>query len=117
MKGDDMISYILALGIWTVVFGTIILFWVMVRKKSLSTTKFRGYLIYAIIMICAGIVTIILNKYDGVCGIFCGVTMLYVSYNDRNAYSRFTTPYFKNIEFFLFGALFICYGLIRIFCD
>lgn len=103
MKGDNMISYILALGIWTVVLGTIMLFWVMVRKKSISATKFRVYLIYAIIMICAGIVTIILNKYDGVCGILCGVTMLYVSYNDRNAYSRFTIPYIDNIETFLWG--------------
>lgn len=117
MKGDNMISYILALGIWTVVLGTIMLFWVMVRKKSISATKFRVYLIYAIIMICAGIVTIILNKYDGVCGILCGVTMLYVSYNDRNAYSRFTIPYIDNIETFFMGAVLVCYGLIRIFCE
>lgn len=75
MKGDNMISYILAWGIWTVVLGTIMLFWVMVRKKSISATKFGAYLIYAIIMICVGIVTIILNKYDGVCGMLCGVIM------------------------------------------
>ena len=117
MNVDNMILYILAWGILTVVLGTIMLFWVMVHKKSLSTTKFRVYLFYAIIMICAGIVTIILNKYDGVCGILCGVTMLHVSYNDRKAYSRFTTPYIDNIETFSFGALLICYGLIRIFCD
>lgn len=117
MKGDNMISYILALGIWTVVLGTIMLFWVMVRKKSISATKFRVYLIYAIIMICAGIVTIILNKYDGVCGILCGEPMLYVSYNDRNAYSRFTIPYIDNIETFFMGAVLVCYGLIRIFCE
>lgn len=59
MKGDNMISYILAWGIWTVVLGTIMLFWVMVRKKSISATKFGAYLIYAIIMICVGIVTFV----------------------------------------------------------
>ena len=72
----------------------------MVRKKSISATKFGAYLIYAIIMICVGIVTIILNKYDGVCGILCGVTMLHVSYNDRNTYSRFTIPYIDNLQAF-----------------
>lgn len=46
MKGDNMISYILAWGIWTVVLGTIMLFWVMVRKKSISATKFGAYLIF-----------------------------------------------------------------------
>lgn len=117
MKGDNMISYILAWGIWTVVLGTIMLIWVMLRKKSISATKFGAYLIYAIIMICVGIVTIILNKYDGVCGILCGVIMLHVSYNDRNTYSRFTIPYIDNIETFFVGAVLICYGLIRIFCE
>lgn len=59
MKGDNMISYILAWGIWTVVLGAIMLIWVMVRKKSISATKFGAYLIYAIIMICVGIVTFV----------------------------------------------------------
>lgn len=110
-----MIWYILVWGILTVSVGTIMLFWVMVRKKSISATKCRWYLIYAIIMICAGIVTVTLNKYDGVCGILCGVVMLRMSYSDRNTYSRFTSPYIHNIETFLTGAVLICYGLIRIF--
>lgn len=50
-------------------------------------------------------------------GILCGITMLHVSYNDRNTYSRFTIPYIDNIERFFVGAVLICYGLIRIFCE
>lgn len=63
MKGDNMISYILAWGIWTVVLGTIMLIWVMVRKKSISATKFGAYLIYAIIMICVGINLLWIDSY------------------------------------------------------
>lgn len=45
MKGDNMISYILAWGIWTVVLGTIMLIWVMVRKKSISMMVFVAYFV------------------------------------------------------------------------
>ena len=68
-------------------------------------------------MICAGVITIILNKYDGVCGILYGMLFLHLSYSNRNTYSRFTTLWIDNIETFLIGAVTICYGLIRIFCE
>lgn len=90
----------------------------MMHKKSVGATIFGAYLIYAIIMVCAGIIAIITNKYDSICAILFGITFLRFTYSTKKGYSpSFTINYINHLKGYFVGASSILYGLVRLFCE
>ncbi len=67
-------------------------------------------------MVCLGITTIILEKYDSICAIFFGITFLKIAYNDRHTFPpRFTIGYINYLKGYVVGFGAIVYALCRIF--
>ena len=103
-------SYIYIWGILAFVTG------IAIHKKSVSAIKNGTYLIFSIMMICLGITTIFLKRYDSICAIYFGITFLNITYKDRRNYPpSFTISYIDYLKGYFVGFGSIMYGLFRIF--
>lgn len=92
------------------------MFSVIKHKKSVSAIKNGTYLIFSIMMICLGITTIFLKRYDSICAIYFGITFLNITYKDRRAFPpSFTIDYINYLKGYIVGFGSIMYGLFRIF--
>ena len=109
-------SYIYIWGILAFVTGIAIMFSVIKHKKSVSAIKNGTYLIFSIMMICLGITTIFLKRYDSICAISFGITFLNITYRDRRNYPpSFTISYIDYLKGYFVGFVSIMYSLFRIF--
>ena len=87
-------SYIHVWGILATVTGIAATYSVIKNRKPASGILHGVYLTFSIIMVCLGITTIILEKYDSICAIFFGITFLKIAYNDRHTFPPdFTIDY------------------------
>lgn len=92
------------------------MFSVIKHKKSVSAIKNGTYLIFSILMICLGITTIFLKRYDSICAISFGITFLNITYKDRRNYPpSFTISYIDYLKGYFVGFGSIMYGLFRFF--
>lgn len=113
---ESNMSYICLWGILASITGIAIMFSVIKHKKSVSAIKNGTYLIFSILMICLGITTIFLKRYDSICAISFGITFLNITYKDRRNYPpSFTISYIDYLKGYFVGFGSIMYGLFRIF--
>ena len=109
-------SYIYIWGILAVVTGIIAMVFVIRKKKSTSAISYNTYLIFSIVMMCIGILTLIFKKGDNICAILFGITFLKITYNDRRNYPpKFDISYINHLKGYFVGYGSIIYGLLRIF--
>lgn len=109
-------NYICLWGILASITGIAIMFSVIKHKKSVSAIFYGTYLIFSIMMICLGITTIFLKRYDSICAIYFGITFLNITYKDRRAFPpSFTIDYINYLKGYFVGFGAIMYGLFRIF--
>lgn len=103
-------------GILAVVTGIIATVFVIRKKKSTSAISYNTYLIFSIVMMCIGILTLILKRGDNICAILYGITFLKITYNDRHNYPpKFTISYIDHLKGYFVGYGSIFYGLFRFF--
>ncbi len=109
-------SYIHVWGILATVTGIAATYSVIKNRKSARAVLHGVYLTFSIIMVCLGIITIILEKYDSICAIFFGITFLKIAYNDRNTFPpSFTINYINYLKGYFVGFGAVVYALCRIF--
>lgn len=95
-------NYICLWGILASIAGIAIIFSVIKHKKSVSAIKNGTYLIFSIMLICLGIITIFLKRYDSICAISFGITFLNITYKDRRAFPpSFTIDYINYLKGYL----------------
>ena len=72
-------SYIYIWGILAVVTGIIAMVFVIRKKKSTSAISYNTYLIFSIVMMCIGILTLFFKRGDNICAILFGITFLKIT--------------------------------------
>ena len=86
--------YVYAWGILVLIAGAISIYRVIKNKESESVLFHCVYLAYSILMVCVGILTLLIGKYDSICAILFGLTFLKMTYNDRHTFPpSFTIDY------------------------
>lgn len=96
--------------------GIIATVFVIRKKKLMSAISYNTYLIFSIVMMCIGILTLIFKKGDNICAILFGITFLKITYNDRRNYPpKFDISYINHLKGYFVGYGSIIYGLLRIF--
>lgn len=109
-------SYIHVWGILATVTGIAATYSVIKNRKPASGILHGVYLTFSIIMVCMGIATVILEKYDSICALFFGITFLKITYNDRHTFPpRFTRGYIDYLKGYFVGFVVVVYALCRIF--
>ena len=103
-------------GILATVTGIAATYYVIKNRKPASGILHGIYLTFSIIMVCMGIATIILEKYDSICAIFFGITFLKIAYNDRHTFPLgFTIDYINYLKGYVVGFGAVIYALCQIF--
>ena len=109
-------SYIHVWGILATVTGIAAAFSVIKNRKPASASSTAFCMTFSIMMVCLGITTIILEKYDSICAIFFGITFLKMAYNDRHTFPpSFTINYIDYLKGYVVGLVAVVYALCRIF--
>lgn len=104
----------------TAAFLTGIILMVNIRKKrkSISAVLYGAYRIFAIIMVCLGIITVLLKEFDYLCSILFGITFVIYEYKEDDKPSpEFTINYIDHLRWYFIGIGSILYGLARYFLD
>lgn len=106
--------YVYAWGILVLIVGAISIYRVIKNKESESVLFHCVYLAYSILMVCVGILTLLIGKYDSICAILFGLTFLKMTYNDRHTFPpSFTIDYINFLKGYLVGFVSIFYGIFR----
>ena len=105
-------------GTLAVMAGAAILFYDIKNRNSVNAIHYVSSLTFSIIMICLGMTTIILQKYDNICAVFFGISFLNFTYRNTQSYTpSFTIQYINHLKGYFVGIGSICYGLYRLLCE
>mgnify|MGYP007092391291 FL=1 len=108
-------SYTHIWGILASITGIAATYSVIKNRKPASAFPYGICLTISIMMVCLGITTIILEKYDSICAILFGITFLKITYNDRHTFPPgFTIDYINYLKGYAVGFTIVDSGILAL---